>query len=273
MILSVNSKAVSSAADAARELQKIAGGPHRADARLARRRRSLRPGQEGIAIEFRLQISDCRLRDVIRERGPLTVAAFMDLALYDSELGYYARAAQRSGRAGDFFTSVDVGPLFGELLEIQLAEMSGILEFRIPGFTRFRSRRGRRGERPARRRTSCARRARRDPAFYESIRLHLVEASAEARAAQRGDARRRGRPARLVGRRAARVVRGRPARERAARRVPGAPGGDARRRPARGVRRRVAPRSAERLQPSVLRLVEGPAVDAGARRSISTGWA
>ena len=33
----------------------------------------------------------------------------MDLALYDPELGYYARAAQRSGRAGDFFTSVDVG--------------------------------------------------------------------------------------------------------------------------------------------------------------------
>ena len=33
----------------------------------------------------------------------------MDLALYDSDLGYYARAAQRSGRAGDFFTSVDVG--------------------------------------------------------------------------------------------------------------------------------------------------------------------
>ena len=59
----------------------------------------------------------------------MTVAAFMDLALYDSE-GYYARAAQRSGRAGDFFTSVDVGPLFGELLAVQIAEMADILEFR-----------------------------------------------------------------------------------------------------------------------------------------------
>src|SRR5207247_7082708 len=66
----------------------------------------------------------------IHARGPLTVAAFMDLALYDPELGYYARAAQRSGRAGDFFTSVDVGPLFGELLEIQLAEMFGTLQKR-----------------------------------------------------------------------------------------------------------------------------------------------
>ena len=53
--------------------------------------------------------------DVIRERGPLTVAAFMELALYHPQSGYYASAAQRSGRTGDFFTSVDVGPLFGAL--------------------------------------------------------------------------------------------------------------------------------------------------------------
>ena len=52
--------------------------------------------------------------DIIRERGPLTVAAFMELALYDPEFGYYARASQRTGRAGDFFTSVDVGPIFGD---------------------------------------------------------------------------------------------------------------------------------------------------------------
>ena len=52
----------------------------------------------------------------------------MELALYDPAFGYYARAAQRSGRAGDFFTSVDVGPVFGELLEIQLAEMATMLQ-------------------------------------------------------------------------------------------------------------------------------------------------
>jgi SAM-dependent MidA family methyltransferase len=67
------------------------------------------------------------LIDVIRERGPVTVAAFMDLALYHPTFGYYARAARRSGRAGDFFTSVDVGPLFGELLAIQFAEMFELL--------------------------------------------------------------------------------------------------------------------------------------------------
>ncbi len=119
---------------------------------------------------------------MILERGPLTVAAFMDLALYDSEFGYYARAAQRSGRSGDFFTSVDVGPLFGELLEVQLAEMSRILnsEFQILNSDLVEA-----GAGNGRLSADILRAAkRRHPAFYESIHLHLVEASVEARRAQ-----------------------------------------------------------------------------------------
>ena len=37
----------------------------------------------------------------------------MAAALYDPELGYYARGTRQVGRGGDFFTSVSVGPLFG----------------------------------------------------------------------------------------------------------------------------------------------------------------
>ncbi len=40
----------------------------------------------------------------------------MASALYHPELGYYARDPRQVGRDGDFFTSVSVGPLFGELL-------------------------------------------------------------------------------------------------------------------------------------------------------------
>jgi SAM-dependent MidA family methyltransferase len=122
------------------------------------------------------------IADEIQERGPLTVAAFMDLALYDSERGYYARAAQRSGRAGDFFTSVDVGPIFGELVEAQLAEMGAILnsESRIWDFDLVEA-----GAGNARLSADILRAARaHHPTFYESLRLHLVEASGEARAAQ-----------------------------------------------------------------------------------------
>ena len=79
----------------------------------------------------------------------------MELSLYHPELGYYARAAQKTGRAGDFFTSVDVGPIFGELLAKQFAEMWRVLQIGVVQFperlgipTPFRSRRGRRGQRP-----------------------------------------------------------------------------------------------------------------------------
>lgn len=71
------------------------------------------------------------LRDIIDQRiasGPLPFAEYMELALYHPEFGYYARADQRSGRAGDFFTSVDVGALFGEFLAIQIAEMWRVLK-------------------------------------------------------------------------------------------------------------------------------------------------
>ncbi|MEO0017718.1 MAG: hypothetical protein RLZZ522_1001 [Verrucomicrobiota bacterium] len=60
------------------------------------------------------------LADLLRQRiaaaGPLGFAEFMAGALYHPELGYYARSSRQVGRGGDFFTSVSVGPLFGELL-------------------------------------------------------------------------------------------------------------------------------------------------------------
>ena len=58
----------------------------------------------------------------IQQRGPMPVARFMELALYHPELGYYERAPERVGRKGDFFTSVSVGSLFGELLGFQFVK-------------------------------------------------------------------------------------------------------------------------------------------------------
>jgi SAM-dependent MidA family methyltransferase len=119
----------------------------------------------------------------------MTVAAFMERALYDPDHGYYARAAQRSGRAGDFFTSVDVGPLFGEILELQIEEMHQLLHAtasssRAPGPQPFDVVEAGAGN--GRLAADILRAARaHHPELFQSIRLHLVEASAPARAAQR----------------------------------------------------------------------------------------
>jgi SAM-dependent MidA family methyltransferase len=132
----------------------------------------------------------------------------MEFALYDHTFGYYARAAQRSGRAGDFFTSVDVGPLFGELLATQLAEMATILQATgeptthleksppsatsaraaVPVFDLVEA-----GAGNGRLSADILRALRdRHPKLYPHVRLHLIEASAAARDAQQatlGDAR------------------------------------------------------------------------------------
>jgi SAM-dependent MidA family methyltransferase len=66
----------------------------------------------------------------IAASGPISFARFMELALYHPTLGYYRRErpGPRTGRAGDFFTSVSVGPLFGRLLARQFFEMWELLE-------------------------------------------------------------------------------------------------------------------------------------------------
>ena len=123
-----------------------------------------------------------QIADLVRERGPMTVAAYMELALYHPELGYYARAARRSGRTGDFFTSVDVGPLFGELLAAQLAEMAEILNSAFGIQNSFDLVEAGAGNGRLSADILDAARARAS-GFYDSIRLHLSEVSPRARAA------------------------------------------------------------------------------------------
>jgi SAM-dependent MidA family methyltransferase len=66
------------------------------------------------------------IRDEIHARGPMRFDRFMELALYDRRLGYYGGKGH-IGRAGDFFTSVSVGPLFGRLLARQILQMVELL--------------------------------------------------------------------------------------------------------------------------------------------------
>lgn len=60
-----------------------------------------------------------KISDEIRAGGAISCARFMEMALYEPGLGYYERHTHQIGTSGDFFTSVSVGPLFGELLARQ----------------------------------------------------------------------------------------------------------------------------------------------------------
>lgn len=64
-----------------------------------------------------------KIEQEIRERGPIPFSRYMELCLYDPELGYYVRNAEQFGKAGDFYTSSDVHAVFGRLLARQFEEM------------------------------------------------------------------------------------------------------------------------------------------------------
>jgi len=64
----------------------------------------------------------------IRAHGPIPFSRYMELCLYDPELGYYSRNAEQFGKSGDFYTSSDVHAVFGRLLARQFEEMWRVLK-------------------------------------------------------------------------------------------------------------------------------------------------
>ena len=60
--------------------------------------------------------------EIVERRGVLPFVRFMELALYCPKLGYYETKKDSVGRGGDFYTSVSVGNLFGQLLAFQFAQ-------------------------------------------------------------------------------------------------------------------------------------------------------
>ena len=62
------------------------------------------------------------IRSALEKDGIMSFAQFMELALYSPGSGYYETHAKTIGRAGDYFTSVSVGTVFGDCLAIAIAQ-------------------------------------------------------------------------------------------------------------------------------------------------------
>jgi NADH dehydrogenase [ubiquinone] 1 alpha subcomplex assembly factor 7 len=126
------------------------------------------PGSDNLAA---------RIARRIRREGPLSLAAYMAIALHDPEAGYYARR-DPLGAAGDFVTAPEISQIFGELIGACVVDFwrgigrpdPVILAELGPG----------RGTLMA----DLLRVSRAAPEFRPAPRLHLVEASPVLRQAQ-----------------------------------------------------------------------------------------
>ena len=75
-----------------------------------------------IESSLRLMSAESEVRRRIQERGKITFAEFIEIALYWPQGGYYS-GREPVGAQGDYYTSPAVHPAFGALLAVQLFQM------------------------------------------------------------------------------------------------------------------------------------------------------
>ena len=121
---------------------------------------------------------DAEIRARIAQTGPIRVAEFMAMCLYDPQYGYYGHRSP-FGAAGDFVTAPEISQMFGELVGLWVAEVwqaigkpdpVALIELG-PG----------RGTMMA----DALRAARAAPDFRRAVRVHLIETSLDLQARQR----------------------------------------------------------------------------------------
>ena len=68
------------------------------------------------------------LQEIAAAGGWISFARYMQLALHEPGIGYYAGGARKFGPGGDFVTAPELGELFGRTLARQLREFDRVLE-------------------------------------------------------------------------------------------------------------------------------------------------
>ena len=117
--------------------------------------------------------------DEVKQKGKITFAEFMQMALYHPKYGYYNSDVERVGRFGDYYTSPTVSRIFGEFIAKQLEEMWRIMREEKFTIVEMGANRGWLCYDIIR----CIKRA--YPKFYDNFHYIIVETNPYARKKQR----------------------------------------------------------------------------------------
>ncbi len=70
-----------------------------------------------------MNLLEKKIKELIHQKSHITFETFMQMALYEPELGYYSSDRIKIGKEGDYYTSQHLHPAFGAMLGKQLIEM------------------------------------------------------------------------------------------------------------------------------------------------------
>lgn len=68
-----------------------------------------------------------RIIQKIISGGPIPFKVFMEMSLYDPEVGYYTSSREKIGKKGDFYTSPEVHTSFGKIFARQLGQIANLI--------------------------------------------------------------------------------------------------------------------------------------------------
>jgi SAM-dependent MidA family methyltransferase len=69
-----------------------------------------------------------RIREKILQKGAMPFSEYMEMALYEPDLGYYSAGLQKFGKGGDFVTAPQLGDVFARCLAKQIEQVGDALE-------------------------------------------------------------------------------------------------------------------------------------------------